>query len=270
MRKTALLLALLACMHLVSAASYRDVLPDLSEEEYARLESGQTVEYDSTDGDDIRLLAPQGGMAWTMADEYMNTPNSFSVGLDALVPYPESWKEMDDGEKQLAIFNDLRKISTLQGLTYISHRAGDKEKVLFNRTYSLTDPDDRSTKYDDPVVEELPQELLAYAYLNDTTFDGQIYELQYRTGPEEVYLTLTNYRPLRFKGIKVLDGRQLKLAISTWLTDEGILVTTSANIADHKPKVHILWWDVSLPGAFKRRTRSLRLWFQALVDGTRG
>lgn len=268
-KKTIAFLAILAFfLTSVSALpTLREALPGLTDEQYQALMNADTVEMETDEGDDITALAPEGSHAQAVAAEAMQATQGFTVATCAFVPYPEDWKAMSQEQRQVEIFNRLRAISTLEGLTYISHRAGDKEKVLFNKTYSLEDPDKRSTKYPDPIVDTVPPRLTAYAYLNDTTFDGQIYQLDYTNSEEEIYLALTNYRALHFKGIKVLNAKSLRMSVSTWQTEEGIVVNTMATCTDHDTNVHILWWNVSLTGAFKRRVRALCKWFWGNVTG---
>ncbi len=252
---------------LCALPSLREALPDLTEEQYATLESDQTLELRSTRGEDIATMVSEGSNAWTFTTEgAKRLGEGFNVAVSRLIPYPENWKEMSESERQLEIFNRLRQIRTIQGITYISHRAGDKPKELFNKTYSLSDPEDRKTKYPDPVVDEVPSYLKTYAYLNDTTFDGLVYDIEYQCTDDEIFMNMTNHVTMRFKGIKVLPAQNLSMSVSTFLLEEGIYVYAMANVFDQKPEVHILFWNVHLASSFSRRMDALLNWFEDRVS----
>lgn len=256
---------LVACAGLVelSAVSVKDVLPKLTSEEIASLEAGETLEKRSTRDQLITDLAPAESAVYQFTDEgSKNLGIGFNVAVARLVPYPEPWKDLDEGQKLLKVYNQMRQIRTIQGITYISKRAGNKPKVLFNKCYSLSDPDDRKTKYEDPMETEVPSELHTYAYLNDTTFDGLVYDMDYTNSDKEIFLNMTNHTGMKFKGIKLVNARQLNMGVSAYLTDEGILTYGLANVPDQEQVVKVLFWSVHLASSFSRRMVSLLDWFQ--------
>ena len=247
--------------------SLRDALPHLTDEQYETLARGQTLKLRSTHDEDISVMAPMESNAYQFTVEGASRlGEGFNVAVSRLVPYPADWADETQQERQVEIFNRLRQISTIQGITYISHRAGDKEKVLFNKTYSLEDPDDRKTKYADPVVSEVPATLKAYAYLNDTTFDGLVYDIDYQCSENEIFMNMTNHVAMRFKGIKVLDARKLSMSVSAFQLEDGIYLYAMANVFDQKPEVKILFWNVYLASSFQRRMEALLNWFQNRVS----
>jgi hypothetical protein len=118
----------------------------------------------------------------------------------------------------------------------------------------------------DPVLEELPSSLVAYAYQFDTTFDGNVYQHTFTTSDQEIFLDITNMTPIKFRGITGLKAKALSMCLSTYQTKEGILLFSLVEVKNRKPEVKILFWSVWLPGAFDKRITALSGWFRDRIS----
>ena len=156
----------------------------------------------------------------------------------------------------------MRGVSTQEGITYISHRSGDKPKVLFDRSWYLSDPSDWKSKIDDPVVTELPSSIESYCYQKDSTFGGNIYKHDFTIDEDEIFLSLNNVTALKFMGFTCVKEGQLHMYLDTYLTEEGILLNAMAKISDRDPQVKVLFITVDLPSAFLRRVTALKEWME--------
>jgi len=268
MKKLIIAIILASCMMPLSALqSFRELLPGLTEEQYQSLTKGDALEADTIDTSDIVLIAPAGGITANRAAsaKAVSDEKNFSVARTCLIPYPEKWAKDTVAERQLDIFNTMRQISTQQGITYISHRRGDRPYPLFEDTYYISDPDNIESKMPDPIATEFPKELVSYAYQVDTSFDGNVYRHTYKNSDEEIFLDVTNYTPMKYRGLTCLQKETLSLCMSSYQTKEGLLVYSLAQAKNRTPVVTILFWKVYLTSSFMKRMTSLQDWFKGRI-----
>ena len=129
------LLCLLCVAGLFAAPDeVRKALPNLTEAEYQALEEGQMVYGRTIDGGKIAQYFVEGSEAAKRATLAQAQESGFSIGAVSYIPYSAALKNKQPLARQLAIFNAIRAISTQEGLTYISWRAGNKEKVLIEKS----------------------------------------------------------------------------------------------------------------------------------------
>lgn len=252
-------LILTCCLSLFATQSLKSVLPNCSEDQINTLLANEIIET-STYGADISAVVPEVSVFNGVVEEAKAATSGFTVNLTALIPYPEAWKDLSQEELQVALLNEMRSVSTQEGITYISHSAGDKPKVLFDRSWYLSDPNDWKSKIEDPVVEELPESIVSYCYQKDSKFGGNIYTHTFKIDQDEIFLEVNNVTPLKFLGITCLKEGQLHMYLDTYLTDEGILLNAMATVADRDPQVKVLFFTVDLPSAFLRRVTALKDW----------
>ena len=254
-------LVIVCCFSLFALQSLETVIPNCSESQLASLRDQQMLET-STLGSDISAVVPENSTLTPIVDEAKAATTGFTENLTVLIPYPKAWADYSQEELQIALLNVMRSVSTQTGITYISHRAGDKPKVLFDKSWYLSDPEDRTSKIDDPVVDELPSSIVSYCYQKDSTFGGNIYTHTFEIDEDEIFLEVNNVTPLKFLGVTCLKAGQLHMYLDTYLTDEGILLNAMATVGDRDPEVKVLFITVDLPSAFLRRVTALKEWLE--------
>ena len=136
--------------------------PYFSSEEQERLLSGEMLKGTSV-SDDIRAFIAKDSIITDTCERVLSYEKGFVVALDMLIPYPKEMEGMSQEEKLLFLYNNSLKVSTMKGIQYISHRAGDKLKVLFDDAYMLGS-DDIDDRIDDPEVEGVPEYAEHYVY----------------------------------------------------------------------------------------------------------
>ena len=109
---------------------------------------------DSTQNGDIHYLIPKGALISDTVETVTSYEKGFVVGATALVPYPEKFRDMTTDELILSLYNYGQSLSSLKGITYISHRAGDKPKILFEEASVLSSPSQKD-KIEDPMMSSL-------------------------------------------------------------------------------------------------------------------
>lgn len=242
------------------ALSIGDAVPRLSEEQVAILEAGGLLKGESFE-DDVKSFIPVRSIAMEHLLVSLEKPESFTVVSLTFLPYPDSMRIMTEEERQVSIFNTMRSISTQEGITYISHRAGNKPKELIEKSWYLETPKSRSSMAD-PVSTSVLSTAEYIVYQKDSSFGSNIYRHRYTTSATEIFVNVVNLETMRVFGIfKAVDKEQLAIAMSTTQVDEGLLLVAMATIEGRDPEVKVLGISVDLPSAFTRRTTALGEWF---------
>lgn len=255
---TVILFAVCACLWALDPVSLR--LSELTESQIHSLLSSQTLEADTTIGDSTSRLFPDGTIIKDLAQRTENLDGTFSEALTTFVEYPASMKEESDSQKFVDVFNMAQSISTIKGITYLSHSSGYKPEVLFTDSYFVESKTNRK-KIADPVSETVPEQITRYVWLKDNRFGGNLYEVNYYCYNSEIFLEISNVNAMKYMGFKVLESNSLHLYLDALLTDEGVLVSGLAVIYNQKPQVKVLVVTVDLPSAFMKRIDSLKNWF---------
>ncbi len=243
----------------VFSVSIRELFPLMSEEQYASLLSGEVIS-DSSGNGDIHYLVPKGALIAETAEEVFSYEKGFSVGAAALVPYPEKFEGMTKDEVLLALYNYGQSLSTLSGITYISHRAGDKPKVLFEEASILLSPDPED-KTEDPWFESIPDYREVYVYLKDTSFGKNVYRVETRVKDDGIAMEMRNFDELKFMGIGIVAKNKVTMLVELTLTDEGILFSGIGGVKDKKGKMNILFYKVDLELSIMNRIIALKDWY---------
>ncbi len=245
----------------------KTVLPHLEEGMYEDLQEGNIVNATTIGGEKINFLYPEGSFGKENAILAENAENSFSITALSFIPYGPKLKAMDKDERQLTIFNTMRAISTQEGITYISFRAGNKPRVLIEESRYIENAKKQLTNLPDPVATTFPLTTTSYVYQKDSTFSGNVYEHIYTNSEDEIYVSIKNLDTMRAYGIvKAVDKEKLSIALGTYQLEDGLLMYALTTIEDKKPQIKVLWYSVDLPSSFRRRVTALMEWFVASLE----
>ena len=242
-----------------------DILPRIDDETYSSILAGEIVKESTTDGD-LSLIAPKSEYVSEKIAAVEEMEKGFGVAAGSLVPYPEGWKTMSEEARMLAIYNTLLKVSSMTGLTYISHRAGDKEKTLFDEC-SMLSSENKKDKISDPVVEVVPSYAEYYSYQDDTSFGGNVYRMTYSVTGSEIFMDIRNNNDLKFMGISLVKKDKVNMSLDIQETEEGIYVYALASVKDKNSKVNVIFYTVDLELSFYNRIVALSKWFRNTLGG---
>lgn len=262
MKKSFFLLCAMLSVLSLSAASLKDSVRSMTDENLALLLGWDAVYVSSLDGsmDTAVPLEVSTLEKLDSAVRYEASSKGFSIGVASLVPYPQSWSSMSESEMQLAIYNAVLKVSTLTGQTYISRTAGYEPRVLFEDSSMLLSSD-RKDRVEDPQVESVPESATFYMYQKDNRFGGNVYSVTYRQSSSGLFMDITNVGKMSYMGISLLKSGDLSMSMTIVPVDEGIYVFCMANVRGRDPKVKVLLLTVDLEESFQRRVVALRNWF---------
>lgn len=257
-----ILLMIILVSSLYAEKSIYDVTSSYDSGMREKLLSGETLEYYSVYGDDVKALAFDNTKGKTKAEEDAKRDRVLLSGISAFIAYPDAWNEMDYSERKLEIINTLLSISTIKGITYISYSAGEKPKTLFSDAYTLTAAK-KGKKATDASFVYAPDSY-SYdiaAYLKDNIFGGNTYTVNYDISSDEIFMKITNVSKLKFFFFTAVEEGELDLCVDVLMTEEGIAIFGLATVRDADEYVKTPVTDVHLPSAFTRRITSLKDWF---------
>lgn len=256
------LLVFFVAIHVYAEPSINDIISDMPQDKVEVFLSGDTVEMYSLNGEYVPSIAMDGSIGKSKAKNDYEKEGVFTLGLATFVKYPDSWECMSFDEKKLEIINTFLSISTIKGITYISHSAGDKPKVLFSDAYTLVDKDSKKEAYD--VKFSYAPSSYKYqvaAYLKDSVFGGNKYLIDYDISESEIFMTITNYADLKFLFFKAVSKGELNMCVDAVMTKEGIAIFALATVYSQESSINTPVGSIHLPSAFMKRITSLKNWF---------
>ena len=259
-KKTIAIVTVLAvCTCLWALAPMSTLMTGLTDSQIQSLLSSETLEAYTTNGDSTSRILPDGTIIKDLAKRTETLDGTFSVALSAFVEYSDVLKAKPDSQKLLDIFNMGQSISTIKGITYLSHSSNYQPEVLFKDAYFVESATSKE-KVADPVYDAVVGQLTRYAWLKDNRFGGNTYEVNYYCYNNEVFIEISNVNAMKYMGFKCLGANSLHLYLDALLTDEGVVVSGLAVIYNQKPQVKVLLVTVDLPSAFLKRIDSLKNW----------
>ncbi len=257
-----LLIVFLAPMLLLADAGLENALPLLGESEYRRLLDGEILESNTIGGKKILPFFVPETTAYTKAVQAEEVVDGFSVAAVSYIPFPSSYDGLTTLERQLRLFNTMRSISTQEGIEYISYRAGNKPKLLIERSSYMEDGKNLNKLLPDPVATVFPLAAQSYVYQRDTSFGGNRYIHTYTNSDREIFVSIENISPIKVLGLfTAVPKGQLNINMATYQLEDGLLLMALTTIEGRKPEVKVLTISVDLPSAFMRRIRALQGWF---------
>jgi hypothetical protein len=259
-----LVLLLLSVPLLATEGVLRQLLPSLSDTQIKELLAGEILDGSTIGGGSISQYFVKGTEAAQSASLAERATDGFSIAAVSYIPYTPTLANLDHHTRQLTIFNTIRAISTQEGIEYISWRAGNKPKLLIERSAYMEDDKNLNKLLPDPVAVALPRSIQSYVYQRDTSFGGNRYLHTYTNDDDEIFVAIKNISSMKVFGIfTAVPKEQLTISMGTYQSDDGLLLTALATISNRKPQVSVLGITVDLPSAFMRRIRALQGW---LVD----
>ena len=249
---------------LFAFAEVKRALPSLNESQYKSLEDGAIIDGESINGEPLTQFFVAGSEAASRAKLAQNIEDGFSIAAVSYIPYGPKLQAMDDSERQLAIFNKIRAISTQEGITYISWRAGNKPKELIEKSSYMEDDRNLNKLLPDPIATVFPRTAQSYVFQRDSSFGGNRYIHTYTNSDKEIFVAIKNISSMKVFGIfTAVPKESLSINMGTYLLTEGVLLTALISIEGRDPEVSIFGYKVDLPSAFTRRITALQNWFVA-------
>lgn len=252
---------------LFAVSDFRQALPLLDEAAYQALAQGEILDAETVGGGQITQLFVPGSVASSRSVVAQKAENGFSIAAVSYIPYGPKLKRMDTQARQLTVFNAIRAISTQEGLMYISHRAGNKPKVLIEKSSYMEDEKNLNKLLDDPIATVFPRSVQSYVFQRDSSFGGNRYLHTYTNSDREIFVEITNISAIKVFGIfTAVPKEKMSINMATYLLDDGLLLMALTTIEDRDPKISVLGISVDLPSSFLRRITALQEWFVGQLE----
>lgn len=125
-----------------------------------------------------------------------------TITVELLRWYGGQSVRFDTPEGRLRLFNTLRAVGTMQGLTYWSASRG-VDRVLFTESHAVAGPDDLAP-LPDPVDSVLPSSDLRWSLQVDQTFGRHLYLGTYTNRPDHLVVRTENADTISYLLIPVM------------------------------------------------------------------
>lgn len=261
-RLSILIILMFLVLPVFAEPSIYDLISDMPQDRVNEFLSGETIEMYSLDGEYVPSIAMEGSMGKSKAKKDYEKEDAFTLGLATFIEYPADWNGLTFEEKKLEIINTFLSISTIKGITYISHSSGEKPKVLFSDAYTLVDKDSKKEAYDvEFSYAPVSYKYQVAAYLKDSIFGGNKYLVDYDISESEIFMTITNYTDLKFLLFKAVPKGELNMCVDAVMTKEGIAIFALATVYGQESTIETPFGSIHLPSAFMKRITSLKNWF---------
>lgn len=161
-----------------------------------------------------------------------------------------------DGETRLAIYNVLRKISTMEGIEYYS-ASRDEMRVLYHESYVIRGNNNRR-RVEDPTVETVPTVETIYAFQRDGSFGRNVQEITYRSIGDGFLMEMKNRTTMVYHLIPLVTPNNLQVYLLVEPGGSGIEVY--GHLAVRVPAV--FGFQDRARASFYNRIQALANWFE--------
>jgi len=138
--------------------------------------------------------------------------------------FPSAYRNAPINERQLTLYNILRSISTLQGLTYYS-ASRDEFRTLFEESWAIASLRKSREALPDPIVDDIIPLDTILIHQKDKSFGNNQSKVTYRVVGRDMSIAIENLTPMRYKGlVRVVNPGNMQIRIIVIPVQEGLLV----------------------------------------------
>jgi len=170
------------------------------------------------------LLLPHVGMDNELRDMVMKA--GLNMGIEGLFLYKDfdvKAFQKDPDKVELALYNALRSVSTLEGTEYYS-ASRDKMRTLFEESWQIPDLDSPNDKLKDPVVTSIPNRDSFFIHQKDKSFGKNESTMDFIYKSPVIWSVIINETPMYYKGIlRAISPENLQIHLVVMPTDKGLL-----------------------------------------------
>lgn len=244
-----------------AAAKVSELIPAMSDAELEELIlQGETTRYYFENV--LPLWLPEGPLKGDIEESIAALKTVIGVETVLLLPLKEAGvpHEVDPKSEEFLrrIYNILRSVSTLKGIEYYS-ASREKMRTLFARSYVIPSPEEEE-RLEDPLLsvsQEIPSKNTIYAFQEDLTFGENVYSLTYRFGKNDIALTMTNFKELRYGIFKMVEPKNMKTHLLIHPLEDYLLFYGACTVET----LRFLGLERSKKESFYNRIQALYGWF---------
>ena len=191
------------------------------------IEGGQVLRFHNAPAGIVPGLVPDIPVAEGMIQGIQSA--RLNIGVEGLFFHdssklPGAYSEAKETVRNLALYNILRSVSTLEGLEYYSATRG-KMRVLFEKSWVLRDLSSME-RIPDPLVTRVPINARMNIFQKDKSFGRNTHAMTLQAREGILLMNLVNITPILYRGlIRVVDPGKMHINMIIIPTEkEGLLV----------------------------------------------
>jgi len=189
------------------------------------------------------------------------------IGIEALYfvsnsRLPPAYHNASIDERQLILYNILRSVSTLQGLTYYS-ASRDEIRLLFEESWVISSLSEHRIALPDPIVDDIISLDTILIHQKDKSFGSNQSKVTYRASGGVMSIAIENLTPMRYKGlIRVVNPGKMQIRIIVIPVQEGLLIYGAMSAKTLNVKAFLK----RAQSSFTNRTIALTGWYLNRVN----
>ncbi len=156
----------------------------------------------------------------------------------------------------------LQAVSTMQGINYWS-ASREEFRTLYLESYRVASPSQQDPLPDLPGVATADATTL-FAFQRDGTFGGNVYQLDYRAGPNHLLMTMENATTMTYRVVPMVRPGNLQTFVLVEFRESTRELFFYGNIAVRVPT--ILGLEERARNSFYNRIVAIQGWFVDQLD----
>ncbi|MFP4010382.1 MAG: DUF6675 family protein [Spirochaetaceae bacterium] len=182
------------------------------------------------------------------------------IGVEALFLVEEHVEEESEKERDRALYNIFRSVSTMEGIEYYS-ASRERMRTFYHESYAVEDPESREP-LSDPVVTEVPEEDQIYVYQRDSSFGRNVYRVDYVRDDDAYLMSMTNLTRMYYGVLPVVAPENLEIHLTVMETEEGYLFYGACGVR----VISLFGMQDRARDSFYNRIEALYRWFRSRVE----
>ncbi|MFP3959295.1 MAG: DUF6675 family protein [Spirochaetaceae bacterium] len=182
------------------------------------------------------------------------------IGVEALFLVEEHVEEETEKERDRALYNIFRAVSTMEGIEYYS-ASRERMRTFYHESYAVEDPESREP-LSDPVVTEVPEEERIYVYQRDSSFGRNVYRVDYVRDGDAYLMSMTNLTRMYYGVLPVVAPENLEIHLTVMETEEGYLFYGACGVR----VISLFGMQDRARDSFYNRIEALYRWFRSRVE----
>ena len=199
-------------------------------------------------------LAPAGPFTETIQGTLQGIDPRIGIEVAVVVPVTD---EAFTAEGHRTIYNILRSISTMEGITYYS-ASRDEMRTFYHESYAVNDPDER-LRIDDPLVDAVPNESRLWAFQRDGSFGRNVQQLDYTVTDRTILLRMENLTTMVYQVVPLVFPGNLRTILLVQPDPADQTLRFYGNIAVRVPG--LFGMEERARDSFSNRIIALHGWF---------
>ncbi len=235
----------------------RELVSHFPRERYRELVEEGSLKHFFTDSVNLALAPQLPGLENTRTALEEMEPK---IGVEALFLLRDRLAGDSEAERDLALYNIFRSVSTMEGIEYYS-ASRERMRIFYEESYAVADPDSREPR-PDPTVSEIPRRDRIHVYQRDSSFGRNVYTVEY-VRRENVYLmSMTNLTRMYYGIFPVVAPENLEIHLTVVETEEGYLFYGACGVN----VISLFGLEDRAKDSFYNRIEALYRWFRSRVE----